>query len=784
MHDSLPIDAHRADILDAFGRGPLVITSPTGSGKSTQVPRWLPGRVFVVEPRRVACQSLARRVAELEGASVGSEVGYQVRDDRRESAATRISFLTPGIALRRFEEILAADSVVLDELHERQLEVDLLLALLHEQRAERFAVMSATLDAERLCTYLGARHVHAAGRTFPVEISHHAAGVTRPQADGLTERALRALDEAILTGEGDVLIFLPGKREIAELEARLSSRSDLEVHPLHGGLSLERQAKVFEPAPKRKVVLTTNVAETSLTVPGVGIVIDSGLVRRTTYHRGRGHLALSVVARDSAEQRAGRAGRMSAGRCIRLWDERAILEPSTPPEVHRESLVPLLLGAAAQGKDVRRLAFFDAPKSYAVEDALAELVALGALDEAGAITSTGQALFGFPLDVALGRILVEGRGSAVEDTVVDLVAALSVDRPLFVGPPRAEDPEDPRATGCDVKATLRALAEEDQRTRVQRQTLEEIFRARRRLRQALGLAPSMPPRARYDADALARVLLSADPRIAHVARNRKQRRVFAGGGVELELGTESALNLSENAEACLVLGERALVDPSGGKRRIMTMGMPVRLALLHAAGLGHDRVADAFLERGRVRVRVERVLAKKVLGTREEAPRGEAAREAIARLFLQGRIFRGAVAEAKLRHGALSLASQLAGTPHGKEMGLEAMEAAPAPLDVWVRARLEELGVEGGDDLELLAADDLLPEELPFHVRGILESEFPLRVDLGDSVYEARYNLSLKQVQLLLKKGNRTKPPPRSFLPRFPGLTVFIEAGRTMHRIR
>ncbi len=781
---SLPIEEHREAIVAAFDSGPVVVTSPTGSGKSTQVPRWLPGRVFVVEPRRVACQSLARRVAELEGSPVGAEVGYHVRDDRREQPSTRISFVTPGIALRRFEELLEAESVVLDELHERQLDVDLLLALLHERRAERFAVMSATLDAERLSAHLGARHIHAAGRTFPVDISHHPAGVMLPEAQGLTERVLAALDAATSAGEGDALVFLPGKREIGELEDRLASRPELDVRPLHGGLSLDRQAQVFAPSRKRKIVLTTNVAETSLTVPGVRIVIDSGLVRRTTYHRGRAHLALSVVARDSAEQRAGRAGRMSAGRCVRLWDASAILEASTPPEVHRESLVPLLLGAAAQGKDARHLSFFDAPKAHAVEDAMSELQALGALDGEGAITETGRALFGFPLDPALGRILVEARGSAVEETVVDLVAALSVDRPLFLGAARIDAEDDPRTGGCDVKATLRAMAEKGQRGSVQRQTLEAIFRARRRLRQALGLDAGRPSRARYDADALARVLLAADPRMAHVARTHRHRRRFAGGGVELELGRESALTLNEDAEACLVLGERALVDARGGRRRLLTMGMPVRLAALSAAGLGHDRVADAFLERGKVRVRVERVLAKKVLGSREEAPRGEAAREAIARLFLQGRIFRGSLPEAKRRYAVLELASQLAATPRGKEMGFDGMEGARPPLEASLRARLEELGVESGDDLSLLTAEDLFEEELPFHLRGVLESEFPLRVDLGDSIYEACYELSKKQVQLILKKGHRKKPPPPSFLPRFPGLKVFIEAGRTMHRVR
>ena len=359
----LPIDALRERFDQEITRGPVVLSSPTGSGKSTQVPRWCgeKGKVLVVEPRRVACRSLAQWVAKLEGGELGREVGYHVRDERKASSSTRILFATPGIVLRIFEKIHRFDAVIVDEFHERGLEVDLLLALLVARlRAGRFrgrlVVMSATLDGERVAKHVGGVHLHAEGRTFPVTVSHLGGKALLPDVSGLEERLKAAVDRC-RDHAGDILVFLPGKGEIAGATKALAHRSDLEVMPLHGGLSLSEQSRIFKRGRKRRVILATNVAETSLTVPGVGVVIDSGLVRQTRYVRDRGFLTLVPVAMDSADQRAGRAGRLAAGVCIRLWSEAAQLEARTPPEIHRESLVPLLLAAAAQGERCAELPF-------------------------------------------------------------------------------------------------------------------------------------------------------------------------------------------------------------------------------------------------------------------------------------------------------------------------------------------------------------------------------------------------------------------------------------------
>ena len=415
----LPIDSIREDLLQALSQGPLVVTAPTGTGKSTQVPRWCAslGKVLVVEPRRVACRGLAARVAELEGSPLGTRVGYSVRDDQRAGPETEILFATPGVVLRLLApgKLEGFAAVILDEFHERRWDTDLILALLRRSPGPALLVMSATLEGERVAKHLGGRHLHAEGRSYPVEKIHLPGRNLLPERSGLEERVPAALERA-LRDEGDVLVFLPGKGEIASLSAILKSKYPyLEILEIHGGLTLEAQARIFRPGRKQRVILATNVAETSITVPRITSVIDSGLVRRTTYHYGRGYLTLVPVAADSAEQRAGRAGRLAPGKCFRLWSEKARLAPVTPPEIHRESLAGLFLAAAACGADPRKLDFLDPPREYALEDALEELRTLGALDQGAGLGREEQGLsapragaMAHKAPYAFGRALVAG----------------------------------------------------------------------------------------------------------------------------------------------------------------------------------------------------------------------------------------------------------------------------------------------------------------------------------------------------------------------------------------
>ncbi|MEO1230964.1 MAG: helicase-related protein, partial [Myxococcota bacterium] len=542
----------------------MVITGATGSGKSTEVPRWCPRPVVVVEPRRVACRALAARVAELEGVEVGAEVGYAVRDDRRAAEDTGILFVTPGVALRSLARLSARSAAfVLDEVHERTLETDLLLALLRgPDTRDRLVAMSATIDGEGFAQRLGATHLHAEGRSFPVEIDHVESGPTVPTSDRLAERVARAIER----GEGDTLAFLPGKAEIARAHAALRS-VDAEVMELHAQVRPEDQMRVFRPASRRKVVLSTNVAETSVTVPGIRLVIDSGLARQVRYVQGRGTLVLAPIARDAAEQRAGRAGRTGPGRCLRLWQRHAHLEATTPPELHRVSLVPLVLAAAAHGRHPEELEWLDPPKAHAVDEAREELQRLDALDAAGAITERGRALFRLPLDPWLGRLLVEAEGTALIDDMIDLAAVLSVGRSVFRGPLQEE--EDPREDGCDLTAGLLALRGRGGPA-ADRGALAEARTHRKRLRSLFGRKGAEPGgRSEIPRQALLDLVLRADPRAARVRRTRGRHSYWAGEGSEMELDRHSAVSLrasrpeEKEPEAIVVLGLRSFREGHG-----------------------------------------------------------------------------------------------------------------------------------------------------------------------------------------------------------------------------
>lgn len=787
--DQLPIDALRGR-FEAASRGKrVVVSSPTGSGKSTQIPRWCPRPVLVVEPRRVACRSLAQRVAELEGTELGGGVGYAVRDEVKRSAATSILFVTPGVALRMLHELDDFPTVVLDEFHERRLDVDLLLALLLG-RPGGLVVMSATLDGDRVADYLEGEHLAAEGRTHPVSVSHVAGKTQLPDVRGLEARLGSALEQT-RDAPGDVLVFLPGKGEIQAALQALSGRAGVELIELHGGLTLEEQNRAWKRAERgrRKVILSTNVAETSITVPGVGVVIDSGLVRRTRYHNGRGFLTLLPVALDSAEQRAGRAGRTSAGVCLRLWSEAAILEARTPPEMYRESLVPLVLAAANAKRRVGELRFLDPPKEHAISSALEELRALGALSPEGELTDCGRQLFGLPIDPALGRLLVEARGRGDEQllgAVVDLVAALAVGRSLFLGGVAHDDDDEDLAAPdhCDASALIRAVRRGKPRQHgLSRFALEEARANAKRLRRAFEL----PRRDEREPDrrAVLDLALCADPRVAHIRRERKREVAWSNGGTEISLGRESAANRAQTAEALVVLETRALGTGAGGRgaRIVATAASPVPLSWLVAAGLGRDRVASVALERGVISASIERVYARKVLATREEEPTGELARSAVVELFLRGSILKSALPITRERLEAQGLAAKLIATQQYPELSYFQVDAPP-PIEDWVAARVAELGIESASDVELLSQEDLTAKDLPEKVRAVLDREFPREVSLGDATYRARYDLERRQVVLETIRGGRGKPPPASYLPRFGGFRVFIEAGGTMHRLR
>ncbi len=447
----LPIDPLLPDIVAQLRQSPnLVLEAPPGAGKTTRVPAALldarvagDGEVLVLEPRRLAARMAARRVAEERGERLGETIGYQVRFEEVASAKTRVRFLTEGVLTRRLlsdPQLRNIGIVVLDEFHERHLQADLALALLRRlQRTTRpdlkLVVMSATLDAAPVAGFLdSAPTLRSEGKRFDVAIEH----LTRPDDRPLAEQVADSLRRLIAEGlDGDVLVFLPGAAEIRRAQtacAPLAERHDLLVAPLHGDLSAEEQDAAVKLATKRKVILSTNVAESSVTIEGVVAVIDSGLARVAGHSPWSGLPTLNIarISKASATQRAGRAGRTRPGRCLRLYtaqDFNARPEHETA-EIHRLDLVEPALELHASGvADLNQFGWFEAPPTSAIDAAESLLDKLGAIDAQGNVTAIGKRMLPFPLHPRQSRMLVEAESRGVGEQAC-VIAALIGERDI------------------------------------------------------------------------------------------------------------------------------------------------------------------------------------------------------------------------------------------------------------------------------------------------------------------------------------------------------------------
>ncbi len=437
-------------ILDSLSAHPrLVLEAPPGAGKTTQVPlalldaAWLEGRkIVMLEPRRVAARSAALFMARQLGEEVGGTVGYRIRFENKVSARTRIEVVTEGILTRMLQDDPLLESVgalLFDEFHERHLAGDLGLALALDVQTGlredlRIVVMSATLDGQRLAQFLDAPRLSSEGRGFPVGIAHFPA-----RRDEAPETQLRrAVEQALAQHPGDVLAFLPGQREIARAQAALDAAglpADVEVLALHGELPVEQQSRVLQPAAdgRRRVVLATNVAESSVTLPGVRVVIDSGLAREPAYdpNSGFSRLEVGLVSQASADQRAGRAGRVAEGWAWRLWPQSQRLDAQRRPEIAQVELAALALELAAWGSDALR--FPDPPPAGALAAARDLLQRLGALDGDVRITATGRRMLAFGTHPRLAAMLLAARDPREQAIACDLAALVEARDPLRQG---------------------------------------------------------------------------------------------------------------------------------------------------------------------------------------------------------------------------------------------------------------------------------------------------------------------------------------------------------------
>lgn len=567
----LPIDPVLPEIAAALReRRAAVVVAPPGSGKTTRVPAGLldaglagKGKVLVLQPRRVAARLSARRIAEERDGVVGDEIGYAVRFERKVSPRTRLEVITEGLLTRRLQQdpfLEDVGLVVLDELHERSLHVDLALALLREaadagREDLKIVAMSATLDSGPIARFLwDAPVIRAEGRSFPVEIRHDLRADDRPAPLRVAEAARELLRAET---EGHLLCFLPGQGEIRRALELLEDAAragapelqGVDLLPLHGSLSAEAQDRALMPTRRRKVVIATNIAETSVTLDGVRAVVDAGLARVPSFDPALGldRLELQRISLASADQRAGRAGRTGPGICRRLWtvSEQRMFEAYELPEIARVDLAPALLEIHGWGADPDRFGWFERPPEASMRAADALLRQLEALDPRGGLSPLGRALLALPLHPRLGRVVVAGAEAGVLREAA-AAAALASERDPWTGLDERGPPVDletrvelllssPRAPGGADRGAWQAA----------REACEQIAR----------VSPPSSRRRSADAADLARVLLSGFP--DRVGRRRAagsdRVRLATGAGAVLDHrgdpGTELILAVSLEASA-------------------------------------------------------------------------------------------------------------------------------------------------------------------------------------------------------------------------------------------
>lgn len=608
--ERLPIEDCLPALADALSRGTrAVLAAPPGAGKTTRVPLalldapWAGGRILMLEPRRIAARAAAERMAATLGERTGERVGYRIRGETRISSATRIEVVTEGVLTRLLQadpELTGIAAVLFDEVHERSIHTDLGLALALEVQETlrpdlRILAMSATLDTARFAALFGgAPVIESAGRLHPVETRRldRPRGGARPPR-GVFERAaadlvLRALLETDDAPGGDLLVFLPGAGEIARVEALLAGRAPgVAIMALHGSLPFARQRAALAPDPqgRRRVVLATAIAETSLTVEGVRVVVDAGRARRARVNpaTGMGRLVTVPVSRAEAEQRRGRAGRLGPGVCYRLWTraEEGALPEAAPPEILEADLAPLALELAAWGvEDPADLAFPDTPPQSAMAEARRLLADLGALDRAGRITAHGRALAERPMHPRLAHMAQEAEGEGLGPEAA-LLAALLSDRDPF-----------PRAAGADLGPRLAVLAGARDGPQAERAALERIRAEARRL--ARGRAE--PARARANAG---RLLALAYPDRIALRRKGEAPRFLLSGGRGARLAEDDPL-----------AGERLLVaaelEDAGREAKIRLAAPIAEATLREVQGERIGWVAEARWSR-----REERVVARR-----------------------------------------------------------------------------------------------------------------------------------------------------------------------------
>ncbi|WP_028109055.1 helicase-related protein [Ferrimonas futtsuensis] len=761
MSFSLPIDPLKPRFLTLLDSRHMVVESQTGSGKSTRLPLWAAekGRVLVVEPRRVACLALS----DFLDSQGGPRVGHAIRFESTVDDQTQVAFVTPGVALRWLSDdgLAGFHTVIIDEFHERRWDTDLLLALLKRRNQHRLVLTSATIDGERLARYLEGERLIGEGRQFQVSI-HHLARESRqlPDERGLEGRVREAVLRGLEESPGDILVFLPGKREIAQCAAQFKD-VDVQTVPLHGGASNAEQRAALRSGERRRVILATNVAETSLTIPGITCVVDSGLERRTHQRNGRTVLGLHRISLASAAQRAGRAGRVQAGICYRLWGQHAPMEALTPPELKREELVEPMLAAACAGERLQDLEFVDTLPEKSLGIAREKLEQMQAIDAQGKATDHGRRLYPLPIDTLFAHLITAMEEKACREAMVDLSAALSLGARLWQPPTSEEGLKALKAwqpQECDAMTLLALLREKlPEALSCDKQMLTEARMLANQIRDALAL-PQLSVATPVSRNAWLGAVMRAQPDLVYV-RRLKRSQALGNGFSEVQQGRDS--RVSEETAGAVVFDQFSL--PGRGVKQTLNLATcmaPVTFKQMLEAGLGE-------LQTGELQEDGHTLISKVVYAGRElgEVSHQGSGDQVVATLV------REILAEQRLPGIAERLKSDLAAWALWCALG-EGQGDTPQP-EAWLTQRLTELGVESFDDMELIDEEELSFEGIPDWQRGEFDERFPQRLTLAELKVTVEYDIRKKSIDVVYHSGTRKAGPKRWELPRWTGWRVF-----------
>ncbi len=777
----LPIDSYNNVFHEQLSHSHLVVEAETGSGKSTRLPIWASehGRVLVVEPRRIACTSLAKYLAQESGEKLGSKIGYAIKLESEYNEQTNVVFVTPGIALRWLSEdgLAGFDVIVVDEFHERRWDIDLLVAILKQKARHRLVITSATIEGERLAQYLGANRISCEGRTYQVDIQHRAnESRTLPDSRHLEQRIAEEVNHQLIASIGDMLVFLPGKKEIVQCEQALAKNPDIQVVKLHASVSdKERDIALAgrnmdtESNGQRKVILATNVAETSLTIPDIGVVIDSGLERRTVQRNGRTTLMLKSISRASAKQRAGRAGRVMDGVCVRLYGGHAALELVTPPELQREELTEPMLAAACCGTPLESLSFLDPIPEKSLNSATQTLLTMEAINADHQITEHGKKLYPLPIDALYADIVTRTKTKALKEAMVDLTAALSVPARLYQLPNNAEYLEalaQQEKEGCDLSLLIQIVrGREYPHLDIDQQALNEAQGLAKQMREVFEL-PQLEVASRFQRIELLKMVMNLHPELVFV-RRLKRKEAFANGVLEVVLGRQN--RFPDSAQAMLVLDTHSL--PGRGVKQTLTLATvtaPIPLELIIDAELGEWEQGETIVNEDGVFTEMALVYAGREITTKLVTAVGQLSLKPIVDLVVSGVQLPG-FADARtqeIKHWQLyvklGLDEQVQHTPEIDQMNFE----------LWFIEQLEVLGVTDVSELEMFEHEDIPFDGIPTWLYGEFSEKYPFTLSLADLQLDVEYLPARKLIYVHYQSGSRKLSPKRWELPTWSGWRI------------